>query len=79
MRYTPTELPDEYDPQVLMDELRRIRDAFDLVAQGRFEITYVEPTNKRDGMLVYASGAPDWNPGSGAGFYERRGGSWVKL
>lgn len=37
-----------------------------------------EPERLRDGMLVYANGV-DWNPGSGAGFYGREAGAWVKL
>jgi hypothetical protein len=32
----------------------------------------------RDGMLVYADGV-SFNPGAGAGVYERRGGAWHKL
>lgn len=32
----------------------------------------------RDGMLVYADGT-HFNPGAGAGVYERRGGAWHKL
>lgn len=39
---------------------------------------HVEPTRPRTGMLVFADGT-DWNPGSGEGFYEYRGGAWHKL
>jgi len=38
----------------------------------------VEPVRPRDGMVVLADGT-NWNPGSGAGFYGYRGGSWVLL
>jgi hypothetical protein len=37
-----------------------------------------EPTDKANGMIVYADGT-SWNPGSGAGFYGYEGGAWVKL
>ena len=36
------------------------------------------PEKVRDGMLVYADGV-HFNPGAGAGTYERRGGAWIKL
>lgn len=39
---------------------------------------HVEPTKPREGMVVTADGS-DWNPGSGAGIYQYRGGSWVKI
>lgn len=39
---------------------------------------YREPERPRDGMIVFADGT-SWDPGSGAGAYERRGGAWVKL
>ena len=32
----------------------------------------------RDGMLIYADGV-HFDPGAGAGTYERRGGAWHKL
>lgn len=43
-----------------------------------FEIVHVAPAKVEDGNLVYADGT-SWNPGSGAGLYERRGGAWHKL
>lgn len=36
------------------------------------------PDKIRDGMLVYADGV-HFDPGAGAGTYERRGGAWIKL
>ena len=38
----------------------------------------VEPVRPREGMIVLADGT-NWDPGSGAGFYGYRGGSWVLL
>lgn len=37
-----------------------------------------EPERFDEGDIVFANGT-DWNPGSGAGLYERRGGAWRKL
>ena len=39
------------------------------------EMRYVAPPKPRDGMLVLADGV-NFNPGSGAGFYGYRAGSW---
>lgn len=80
MAYTPEILPRGQDlAEYLQRELSRIAAEFTLIEEGRGKpILYVEPPKLRDGMLVYADGTA-WNPGSGAGFYERRGGAWVKL
>lgn len=44
----------------------------------RVELLTAEPADKTNGMIVYANGT-DWDPGSGAGFYGREAGAWVKL
>jgi len=36
------------------------------------------PRNTREGTLARADGTA-WNPGSGAGLYQRRGSSWVRI
>lgn len=36
------------------------------------------PPDPVEGMVVWADGT-SWNPGSGAGLYEYRGGAWHKL
>ncbi len=50
--------------------------------QGLTDIQLVElnaePVRPRNGMIVLADGT-NWDPGSGAGFYGYRGGSWVLL
>jgi len=43
-----------------------------------FEKYKSAPSNPQEGMVVWADGT-NWNPGSGAGLYEYRGGSWQKL
>ncbi len=80
MAYTPEVFPRGQDlAEYLQRELLRIAAEFTLLEEGRGKpILYVAPTKPRDGMLVYADGTA-WNPGSGEGFYERRGGAWVKL
>lgn len=80
MAYTPNPLPygqnlEEY----VQAELRRISEALVLLLEGRsFPALHAAPEKPRDGMLVQADGT-DWNPGSGAGYYERKGGVWSKL
>lgn len=39
---------------------------------------HAPPSKPREGMVVHADGT-NWDPGSGAGRYERVGGAWVKL
>jgi hypothetical protein len=39
------------------------------------DTSYKAPSKVREGMIVLADGT-QWNPGSGAGFYGYRGGSW---
>lgn len=38
----------------------------------------VAPDKPREGMVANANGT-NWNPGGGAGLYQRLGGAWVKL
>lgn len=37
---------------------------------------YASPARVYEGMLAYADGTT-WNPGSGLGLYQYRGGSWT--
>lgn len=46
--------------------------------QLTLRVLHVEPERYSEGMLVLADGT-DWDPGSGAGLYIRRGGAWVLL
>ena len=41
-------------------------------------VLHAEPVRYSEGVLVLADGS-DWDPGSGAGLYIRRGGAWVHL
>lgn len=66
--------------------LRWTRQHFDRLAEEllapqdalRLRTLHVEPAKYSEGDIVEADGA-DWNPGSGAGLYIRRGGAWVHL
>lgn len=79
-----------YDPEVftgtslaelrnfLENELRKIAAEFNDTTALELRQVHVEPTRPREGMIASADGV-DWNPGSGAGAYEFKGGTWVKL
>lgn len=78
--YTPGTLPRVYDQAVLMEEFRKIADFL-----AAFQVPYVilvpqavEPAKRFEGLVANADGT-NWNPGSGAGLYEYKGGSWSKL
>ncbi len=62
----------------LAQELRRIAEAFFGVEEILLVELNVEPAKPRDGQIILADGT-NFNPGSGAGFYGRRGAAWVKL
>jgi hypothetical protein len=62
----------------LREELRRIEVSFGALDNLTLPALPEEPARLRNGMVVYANGTT-WNPGSGAGFYGREGGAWVKL
>ena len=80
MAYTPTVLPRGQNLEdYLQQELLRIAAEFGSVEEGRaFLILHNAPAKQREGMLVLADGT-DWNPGTGSGYYELKGGVWVKL
>lgn len=82
MPYNPSRPPEIKD----IEELRKFVEAeFRVIAEALNEVEAVElrpifvaPAKPRDGMMVFADGT-SFNPGGGAGVYERRGGAWVKL
>lgn len=77
--YTPLDPPPTIDQEMaryVIEELRRIATAFDLVLD--VDKLNVAPDKPRDGMIRYADGS-NWNPGSGAGLYIYKGSSWVLL
>jgi hypothetical protein len=62
----------------LQDELRNVALAINETQVVDLRPIHRAPDRIRDGMLVFADGV-SFNPGAGAGTYERRGGAWVKL
>ena len=82
MRYEPENPPPIKENPVLatylIQELRRIAEAFLGIEEILLVELNVEPDRPRDGMIILADGT-NFNPGSGAGFYGRSAGAWVFL
>jgi hypothetical protein len=82
MPYTPTIPPEFRDVsearEWFMDELRRISEEFNETIALELRQVARAPDKPREGMIVSADGT-NWDPGSGAGAYEYKGGAWVKL
>lgn len=81
MRYAPSPLPTSVPSGLrswLARELRLLANAFGSIDNVKLPALAAEPEKYSNGMIVYADGT-NWNPGSGAGFYGRESGAWVKL
>jgi hypothetical protein len=81
--FRPTPVPADASSGLrawLASSLRQIADSLGEpeVVAIRFSILNAEPARREDGDVAYADGT-HWNPGSGAGLYERRGAAWHKL
>lgn len=78
--YFPNQLPADYNATAIMDELHRI--ALAIQANRVPKVTFVPqgiaPTRYEVGDVINADGT-NWDPGSGAGLYERTSGGWSKL
>lgn len=73
----PTVAPS--DPQAVLNELDRISTAMqEPNSMLLLSTTYAAPVKPRDGNIALADGT-HWNPGSGAGYYGYRSGSWRYL
>jgi hypothetical protein len=72
--------PGPVDDQIVGQELIKVAQALDTPDQFlMLEPQYAAPNVKlRDGIVVFADGVV-WNPGSGAGVYVYKSGSWVFL
>lgn len=75
-------LPPTVDPdfiRALQERLQSLENDLEQIRDGRgFPLRGVAPAKPVNGMIVQADGV-GWNPGAGAGYYERKGGAWVKL
>lgn len=63
----------------IQNELQRLAESLNS-SQTTLKLTtsYSPPTKFGEGTIVLADGS-SWDPGSGAGYYGYRGGSWRKL
>lgn len=78
MPYEPTHPGENITVEYLYAELQRISANIYKPSVLELEVLHIEPERPQDGTLAFADGT-DWNPGAGAGTYERVGGAWVKL
>lgn len=77
--YQPSTPPSgSADAQWMFDELLRLARALTEQTAVELRPRTTEPDRPREGMLVFADGT-HWNPGSGKGTYEYKGGAWVPL
>ncbi len=78
--YIPENVPEKYDSIWLQKELQRIADLLNEpeLPLITYSIVHVEPSKKREGMVVNADGI-DWNPGYGAGLYIYLNSEWNKI
>lgn len=74
--YTPRNPPMQWDPQWAAQEFQNIRASMQEAVDGViYKTLYAEPSRIYDGLTVKADGTT-WDPGSGAGCYQYRGGAW---
>ena len=78
--YSPANVPLDYDPVFLREELKKISAAMQQLESPNIRLNQsnTAPDKPQDGDVYNADGT-NWNPGSGAGLYEYIGGSWNKL
>ena len=73
--YIPGPIPSDA-PEWMRRELRSIAEAIgNRTPVVWLDMSYAAPKKLSDGMVMLADGAT-WNPGSGAGVYCYRAGSW---
>jgi len=62
----------------LFRELLNISASFQEVSDIQLQVLHKDLDKPRNGMIILVDGS-NFNPGSGAGFYGRSAGAWVKL
>lgn len=76
--YYPNQVNDELAVYI-RNELQRLAESLNMAKPSlKLSVSYSPPAKFSEGTIVLADGT-EWNPGSGAGFYGYRGGSWRKL
>lgn len=76
--YSPNQITGDLQT-FLQNELQRLAEDLNSAQPTlKLSVSYSPPTKFGEGTIVLADGT-SWNPGSGAGFYGYRGGSWRKL
>lgn len=78
MTYEVTHPGEAITVEWLYNELQRVSAEANKMPFLQLEVLHIEPERAQDGTIAIADGT-DWNPGGGAGTYERRAGAWVKL
>lgn len=78
--YTPSEVPQEYDPQYFAEELHRISSQLQVMELPYILLVpqHIAPKKVYEGVVVNADGS-NWNPGHGAGLYEYINSIWIPL
>ena len=81
INYAPADVPTNPAdlPRYLREEFEKIQATVSLLAAGHLDKQYSAPAKPRDGDIRYATGAPNWNPGAGAGVYYFNGTIWKLL
>lgn len=77
MNYTPSPVPQQWDPRYMREELARISASISALAAGQLDKVYVLPPKPRDGFVRYL--ASTIAPGGVEGIYYFNGASWVSL
>lgn len=74
--YLPTQVPPDAGalPQYLRNELQRVSQAT-ATPYLQIDMLHKAPDKPKDGMVILADGT-NFDPGSGAGYYGFRAGSW---
>lgn len=62
----------------IFESVKELREAYYEMASSFDTILHAAPAKKIEGMIRRADGT-DWNPGSGSGLYQYRGGTWHLL
>ena len=76
--YLPNQINGELSLWIQQELQRLAEDLNNPQPSLKLAVSYSPPTKFGEGTIVLADGT-SFNPGSGAGFYGYRGGSWRKL